>query len=301
MKASVIHQYGGPEVLKYEDYADPTVGDGDVLVRVAATSINPVDLGRRSGMMKDLFPIKFPGIIGVDVSGTIAKLGAGVKGFSVGDKVFAFADFTYAELCAVSAAFVAKIPQGLDLVEAAALPCVVTTGYQLITWAGIKSGQTVLVSGAVGNVGRSAAYTAKHLGATVIAGVLKRQLQQAAGLGFDQVVATDDDDAMAKLPPLDGVANTVRGKPGEILLAKVKKGGVFASVVGPPANAKDFPSVRIVPVHSKSDAQVLTEMGRAVVEKKLVIPIGKKFPLSNASDGHAAVEKGGAGKVLLLP
>ena len=87
MKASVIHQYGGPDVLKYEDYADPVAGEEQVLVRVAAASINPVDLGRRSGVLKDIFPIKFPGIIGVDVSGTITQLGRGVKGFSVGDSV----------------------------------------------------------------------------------------------------------------------------------------------------------------------------------------------------------------------
>ena len=103
MKAIVIHEYGGPEVLKFEDYADPAVGEGQVLVRVAAAGINPADIGRRSGRMKDILPIKFPGIIGADVSGTIEKLGAGVKGFSVGDKVFAYADRTYAELCAVPA------------------------------------------------------------------------------------------------------------------------------------------------------------------------------------------------------
>ena len=301
MKASVIHQYGGPEVLKFEDYPDPTVGEGQVLVRVAATSINPVDLGRRSGMMKDIFPIKFPGIIGLDVSGTIVKLGGAVKGFSVDEKVFAFADYTYAELCAVSAASIAKIPPGLDVVEAAALPTVVTTGHQLITQAGIKSGQTILVSGAVGNVGRSAAHMAKSLGAVVIGGVLKKQLQQAASLGLDQIIATDDNDAIAKLPPLDAVANTVRSKIGEILLSKIKKGGVFASVVGPPANAKDFPFVRVVPVYSRPDPKALTEMARAVVDKKFVIPIGRKLPLSSASEGHAAVEKGGIGKVLLMP
>jgi NADPH:quinone reductase-like Zn-dependent oxidoreductase len=117
----------------------------------------------------------------------------------------------------------------------------------------------------------------------------------------DQVTATDDDNAIAKLPPLDAVANTVPGKIGEILLGKVTKDGVFASVVGPPANAKDYPSIRIVPVHSKPDAKALTEMARAVVDKKLIIPIGQKLPLSSASEGHAAVEKGGIGKVLLTP
>jgi NADPH:quinone reductase-like Zn-dependent oxidoreductase len=187
------------------------------------------------------------------------------------------------------------------VVESAALPLVITTGYQLATQSDIKPGQTVLVSGAVGGVGRAAVYTAKGLGAKVIGGVLKRQLQQAAGLGLDQVIATDDDNAIANLPPLDAVANTIRGKTGEVLISQVKKGGVFASVVGPPANAKDFPSVRIVPVRATPDPKALMEFARAVVDKKFVIPIGLKLPLSDASKGHAAAEKGGIGKVLLMP
>jgi len=301
MKASVIHRYGGPEVLKFEDHADPALGEGQVLIEVAATSINPIDIGRRSGRMKEIFPIQFPGIIGVDVAGTIARLGAGVQGFSVGDKVFAMADRAYAEFCAVPATDVAKIPAGLDIIEAAALPLVTTTGNMLIVQGtAIAPRQTVLVAGAAGSVGRSAVSTAKQRGAVVIAGVLGRQLQQAATLGVDQIVGTDDDQAIAKLPPLDAVADTVGGKTAAVLLGKVAKGGVFASVLGPPANAKDYPSVRIAPVYSKPDARILTEMARAVLDGKLVIPIDRKLPLSSAAEGHAAVEKGGVGKVLLM-
>ena len=301
MKASVIHQYGGPEVLKYEDYPDPVPGDGQVLVRVAAAGINPVDLGRRSGVYKDMFPVKFPGIIGADASGTIAKLGAGVKGFAVGDKVFGYADQTYAELCALPTTAVAKIPDGLDVVEAAALPVVTTTGYQVISQAGIKAGQTILVGGAVGSVGRVAVYVAKSLGAKVIAGVLKKQLQQASDLGVDQVVATDDEAALAKLAAVDAVVNTVSGKLGDTLLGKINKGGVFATIVGPPSNAKEFPSVRVVEVYSQPDPKAMAELARAVVQKKLMIPIGKKLTLSNAAEGHVLMEKGGIGKVLLIP
>jgi NADPH:quinone reductase-like Zn-dependent oxidoreductase len=300
MKAIVIHQYGGPEVLKFEDFPDPVVGTGQVLVRVAATSINPVDIGRRSGRMKSLFPIQFPGVIGVDIAGTIVKLGAGVQGFSVGDKVFAYADQAYAELCAVPAATLAKIPAGLDLIDAAALPLVTTTGHVLIAQGtGIKAGQTVLITGAVGNVGRSAVYVAKQRGATVIAGVRTTQIDEAAKLGADQVVAIDDDAAVAKLPALDAVADAVGGKTGAALLAKVAKGGVFASALGPPMNAQDYPSVRIAPISALPDAKVLLEMARAVLDGKLVIPIGLKLPLGKASEGHAAVQNGGIGKVLL--
>src|SRR5580698_5069976 len=229
MKAIVVHEYGGPEVLKYEEYPDPVPGVGEVLERVAAASVNPIDYKRRAGLTKNFYPMNFPGLIGVDMSGTVAKLGPGVEGFSIGDQVFAMADNTYAELCAVKAAVLAKVPKGLDLFQAAALPLVTTTGNQLLLATGVKAGQTVLVAGAVGNVGRSAVFTAKTRGATVIAGVLKRQVDNAKTVGADQVAATDDDTAIANLPPLDAVADAVGGKTSEKLIAKVKPGGVYAS------------------------------------------------------------------------
>src|SRR5271156_116470 len=131
MKAIVVHQYGGPDVLKFEEYPDPVPGPGEGLVRVAATSGNPIDCKRRAGLRKDFYPIPIPGLIGVDVAGTVVETGPGVEGFSAGDQVFAMADNTYAELCVVKAAILAKIPKGLDLIRAAALPLVTVTGNQL--------------------------------------------------------------------------------------------------------------------------------------------------------------------------
>src|ERR1700688_958274 len=108
MKAIVVHQYGGPEVLRFEEYPDPVAGPGEVLVRVAAASVNPIDYKRRAGLTKDFYPITFPGLIGIDVAGTVVKLGPGVEGFSVREQVFALADNTYAEPCGVKAAILAK-------------------------------------------------------------------------------------------------------------------------------------------------------------------------------------------------
>jgi NADPH:quinone reductase-like Zn-dependent oxidoreductase len=210
------------------------------------------------------------------------------------------ADNTYAELCVVNAAVLAKVPQGLDLIEAAALPLVTVTGNQLLAATEIKAGQTVLVVGAAGNVGRSAVFTAKQRGATVIAGVLQRQMDQAKTVGADQVVATDDDTAIANLPPLDAVADTVGGRTAEKLIAKVKPGGVFASVNGAPQNAANYPSVKVVPVFSKFDRKTLEFMAEAVRDGKLVIPISRKLPLSQAAEAQAAAEKGGSGKILLV-
>jgi NADPH:quinone reductase-like Zn-dependent oxidoreductase len=300
MKAIVVHEYGSPEVLKFEDYPDPVPGAGEVLVRVAATSVNPIDYKRRAGLTQDFYPIRFPGLIGVDIAGTVVKIGPGVEGFSVGDEVFAMADNTYAELCVVKAAILAKVPKGLDLVQAAALPLVTTTGNQLLLATGVNAGQMVLVIGAAGNVGRSAVFTAKQRGATVIAGVLKKQMDEVKAVGAHRVVATDDDSAIANLPQLDAVADTVGGKTAETLIAKVKPGGVYASVVEVPQNAAKYPSVKVVHVFSKFDRKTLESMAEAVRDGRLVIPISQKWPLSEAAEAQAAAEKGGIGKILLV-
>lgn len=301
MKAIVVHQYGGPEVLKFEEYPDPVAGPGEVLVRVAATSVNPIDYKRRAGKTQDFYPMKFPGLIGIDVAGTVLAVGPGVEGFRSGEQVLAVADNAYAELCVVKATSLAKVPAGLDLIEAAALPLVTTTGNQLISeGTGISAGQTILVAGAAGGVGRSAVFIAKYRGAFVIAGVLKRQVGEAASIGADRLVATDDDSAMDSLALLDAVADTVDGKTAEKLITKVKPGGVFASVLGPPQNAEKYPSVKVVPFYSTSDAKVLQFMAEAVRDGKLRIPISRKFPLSDVVEAQTVAENGASGKILLL-
>jgi NADPH:quinone reductase-like Zn-dependent oxidoreductase len=158
-----------------------------------------------------------------------------------------------------------------------------------------------MVVGAIGNVGRSAVFTARDRRATVIAGVLTRQINEAKTVGADHVVATDDDTAIANLPMLDAVADAVGGKTAEKLIARVKPGGVFATVVGAPQNAATYPSVKVVPVFSKFDRNTLQFMAEAVRDGKLVISISKEFPLSEAAEAQALAQKGGIGKILLLP
>jgi len=302
MKAIIIRQFGGPEVLEFADIPAPEVGAGEALVRVAAASVNPIDIMERAGLTKDFNPIKLPYVPGWDLSGTVVRVGPGVDGVSVGDKVLAWVSHTYAELCAVKAELLVKVPDGLDLVEASALPLVTTTGAELIVVAaGVKAGQSVLVSGAFGGVGRSAVFAARERGARVIAGVLKKQLSGAANLGADQVMALDDEAAMKALAAVDVVANAVRGQTAEQLIGKVKAGGVFASVTGPPANAKEYPAVKVVPFVSRQDARTLHQMAEAVAAGKLAIPIDRTLPLKDAAEGHALVGQGGTGKVLLAP
>ncbi len=301
MKAVVLHEYGGPEKLKYEDFTDSVAGEGQVLVRVAASSVNPIDYKIRSGAMKQFFPVEFPAILGWDVSGIVRTVGAGVSEFKPGDKVMALIGKAYAELAVVAAKDVALVPEELDLVKAAALPLVTLTGEQLITQGTkIQSGQTVLVSGALGGVGRSAVWTAKKAGAKVIAGVKKSQVKEAAALGVDQVLALDDAAAMEKLGFIDAVADTVGGETAQKLLGNVKQGGVFASVLGPPANAGMHPTVKIEAVVVRPDAAMLRTMAEDVAAGRFAIPIDRMVPLADASAAHAAAEKGGIGKILLL-
>ena len=301
MKAVVLHEYGGPDKLKYEDFPDPTPGEGEVLVRVAAASINPVDWKMRSGEAQARFPVDFPGILGRDFSGTIRSLGPGVTGFEPGDQVFALSEKTYAELCAVKASDLARIPEGLEIVAAAALPLVTLTGEQLIRLGtGIAEGQTVLIAGAMGGVGRSAIRTAKDAGAHVIAGVRKRQLEEAGTLGADSVIALDDEKAMASLGFMDAIADAVGGDTAAMLMSKVKQGGVFASVLGPPKNAAMHPTVKVVPVVCKPDPEHMLKLAKDVVAKRPNIPIDRMLPLAEAGAGQAAAEKGGLGKVVLI-
>jgi NADPH:quinone reductase-like Zn-dependent oxidoreductase len=121
MKAAVMHEYGGPEVLRYEDYPDPVLGEGAVLIRVAAAGVNPVDTLERSGATKEWRPVQFPGVLGWNLSGTVEKLGTGVEGLSVGDQVLAWAYHAYAELCAVKADLLVRVPKGMNLADAASL------------------------------------------------------------------------------------------------------------------------------------------------------------------------------------
>ena len=301
MRAVVLHEYGGPEKLKIEDVPDPVAGDGEILVRVAAASINPIDFKLRSGAMQAYWPLQLPAILGRDVSGIVRAVGPRVEGFAPGDRVMALANATYAELVAIQASDVAHVPEGLDLVDAAALPLVTLTGEQLISrGVQIQRGQTVLISGAVGGVGRSAVFTAKSAGAIVIAGVRKRQKSEAAELGADEVIALDDDDEFAKVGFLDAVADTVGRETAGKLLGKVKPGGVFGSVLGPPANAKMHPTVRIAPIQAKPDSATLQRFAEEAAAGRFHIPIDRMVPLEEAPAAHQAAEKGGLGKILLI-
>lgn len=304
MKAAVLHEYGPPSKLQYEDIEDPKPGPGEVLVRVSAASINPVDVKMRSGAAKDRFPVEFPAVLGRDVAGVVREVGEGVKDFVAGDRVMALAWHTYAELCVVKAEELAKVPENVEMTTAAAIPLVSVTGDQIVTDAAkVQNDHTVLITGALGSVGRCAVFSAKELGAKVIAGVRRKQLEEARKLpGVVEAVALDDDDAIARIGLLDAVADTVGGETGSKLLAKVKQGGTFGSVLGPPKDAALHPTIQVNAIMAHPDPATYVRYAEAVRDGRLALPVECMMPLSEAAEAHALMEKGGVGgKVLLVP
>jgi NADPH:quinone reductase-like Zn-dependent oxidoreductase len=302
MKAVVLHEYGPPQNLKYEDIADPKPADREVLVRIHAIGVNPIDWKIRSGAMKALFDIPFPAILGYDIAGVVTEVGKGVSEFAAGDRVFARTSNAYAELAVVKVDELAKVPENLDLTIAAALPVVSTTADQLVReQAEVKSGQTVLLTGALGSVGRFALYSALEQGANVIAGVRGKQIDEALSLGATQAIDIGDDRAIAALGPVDAVTDTIGGTLATKLLAQIKPGGVYVSVTGPPRDAAQYPQVRIKSFGSHSDTKAMAHYAEAIRNGKLALPIDSILPLAGASEAHEKGEKGGVGKIVLRP
>jgi NADPH:quinone reductase-like Zn-dependent oxidoreductase len=302
MQAVRIHEYGGPEKLRLEEgVPQPQVTADTVLIETAAASVNPIDWKVRSGSRQKDFPLTLPAILGRDVSGTVRTVGSNVHNFKVGDRVAAFSNATYAEWVGVEGSLVTHLPDGVDLIDAAAIPLICLTGDQLVrVTTHVRPGQTILVSGALGSVGRAAVHTAKKLGARVIAGVRGKQLSDALVLGTWSVVAIDDNDEIARLDAVDAVADTVGGDTAVKLLGKVKGGGSFgyASVL-PEAAKTQYPDVEIKRVFARPDPSKVREFADDIRDGKFKLPIARRMPLREAAEAHRLVEKGGIGKIIL--
>lgn len=301
MKAVQLHAYGGVDQLIYEDVPDPKPVDGELLVKVAATSLNPVDWKLRRGDLKDAMPLQLPAILGRDVAGTVVSLGSGTQGFQPGDRVMGLVNRAYAEFLVAKPEALTRIPDGLNTEDAAALPLVVLTGAQLIE-DGVqpKPGQTVLITGAVGSVGRTAVYVARKHGMKVIAGVKASQRKEAETLGADQVVALDDDKEIAALGQVDAIADTVGHDVIQKLMSHIRPDGVLATVVGAPpgSQGKGF---RVQQVWSHPDSKRLHALAEAVARGEFSIPIAKKMKLSQVREAQTTAEAGGVSKIVLIP
>lgn len=302
MKAVRIYQYGGPETLAYElDAPEPGMGADMVLIEAVATSVNPIDWKIRSGARQKDFPLSLPAILGKDVSGVVRAVGSDIRHFKPGDRVLAMAEATYAQFVAVQGAVLTHLPDGLDQIDAAAIPLVCLTGDQLVRLATrAVSGQTILVSGALGSVGRAAVHTAKKLGARVIAGVRGRQLAEASKLGVSHAIAIDDDAAIASLEAVDGIADTVGGETAAKLFSRIRNGGRFGyASVFPAEAAATNPTVEVTRVFARPDASKVREFADDIRDGNFSLPISRRLPLRDAATAHALMQKGGAGKIVL--
>jgi NADPH:quinone reductase-like Zn-dependent oxidoreductase len=300
MKAVLLRGYGDVSQLSYEDVPEPLAAAGEVLVKTIAVSINPIDWKLRRGDLKEMMPLEFPTILGRDLSGEVVALGEGVKGLKVGERVFGLVNRSYAEYVVCKPVDLARTPENLDGFDAAALPLVLLTGSQVIE-VGVRPrpGEIILITGAIGGVGRTAVHVAKQHGAHVIAGVRSSQRAEAEGLGADRVIALDDVKEIAGLPELDAVADMVGHETIDRILLRIKKNGVLATVLGAPPSAEGR-DLRVVSIWAQPDSVRLEELGREVARGLFSIPISKRFELSQIREAQQLAEKGGIGKIVLI-
>ncbi|MDA2892486.1 NADP-dependent oxidoreductase [Mycolicibacterium sp. BiH015] len=311
MKAVQYHRYGGSDVIEYVDVERPVPGQGQVLVKVAGTSFNPVDAGIRGGYLSEVFAVKLPHIPGIDVAGTVAELGDGVEGWAVGDAVIALlpmdadgaaADYVLAPIESLSAA-----PHSVPLADAAALPTVGLTAWQaLFEIAKVTAGQTVLINGAGGAVGGYATQLAKNAGAVVTATAKPGDAERLGARGAAHVIDYID---YAATPfafegaPFDVVLNLVSTTPEqtEALASVVVDGGRYVGTMtsGPEQPSRGLHAQR---VFVRSEAAQLARLVERVDAGELHIDVADRRPLAEASAVHEAYDTGRlAGKTILVP
>lgn len=306
MKAVRIHQYGNSEVLKYEDAPMPEVASTDVLVRVVAASVNPVDWKIREGYLKEMISYPMPLTLGWDVSGVIEAVGADVTRFKVGDAVFSRPDIkrngTYADYVAIRAEEVALKPKTISHVAAASLPLAGITAWEVLITAGqLKAKQRVLIHAGSGGVGSLAIQLAKSRGAYVVATTSGRNSAFVKSLGADEVIDYKTQKFQAVVKDVDLVFDTLGGEVQEVSWSTLKPGGILVSIVSPPPEerAKAL-GVRSAFVFIQPSAAILAELA-ALVDAGSIRPIvGAEFALADIVKAHAYSQTGRAvGKIVL--
>lgn len=235
----MVERYGDAEAVRAGEVADPEVGADDVLVRIHAASVNPVDLKIRNGDLKAILPLRAPLVLGNDLAGTVVAVGARVTRFAVGDEVYAHPDQnrigTFAELIAIQQDDVATKPATLTMVEAASIPLVGLTAWQaLVERADLRPGQKVLIHAGAGGVGTIAIQLAKHLGASVATTASAAKTDVVKGLGADVVIDYRKQAFETVLHDYDVVLDTVGGETLDKSLQVLRPGGKVVSITGPP-------------------------------------------------------------------
>jgi NADPH:quinone reductase-like Zn-dependent oxidoreductase len=296
MKAAVVHEYGGPEVLKFEDAPRPEPKEDEVLVRVMAAGVNPIDSYVRQGMLAKRGIGKTPAIIGYDISGVIEKTGARAAHFKAGDAVYAYLPVPrgggYAEFAIAKEGEMSLKPKNIDFEKAAAVPLAATTAWQaLIDTARVEKGQTILIHGGSGGVGCFAVQIAKAHGAKVIATASSANQDLLKQLGVDQPIdyTTTKFEDVAK--NVDIVLNAVRGDTLAASYGVVKKGGIIVSITGEPDAVECAKhGIRGSGLMAHPDAKVLEELTKLIEANKITPIVSQVFPLADAAKAHEQIE-----------
>jgi NADPH:quinone reductase-like Zn-dependent oxidoreductase len=307
MKAARIHEYGDASVIRYDDVPRPQPVSGEVLIRVAATSFNPTEAALRGGLLREFFPLDLPYTLGWDVAGTVAEIGAGAEGVTVGDRVIGRLDSAgaAAEYVRAPVATLVTAPVSIPLANAAALPVAGLTAWQAVFEHGqVAAGQRVLVNGAGGGVGGFVTQLAKYAGAEVIATAGARSAEAVRRQGADQVIDYTATPVVAALDSLvDTLLNLVPlSRPDAAALAPLARpGGRIVSIatpIEPPANAK----VTAMHMVARNDVEHLAALVELIDEGVVTIDISESRPLADLSAIHRLSEAGRIrGKVIILP
>ena len=303
MKAIRIHQYGGPEVLAQVEMQRPTPGPSEVLIKVQAASVNPVDWKLRAGLVKDIFPLTFPSTLGWDVSGTVEEVGAGVTRFKRGDEVYALLEGGgYAEYAVAKETVVAQKPLNLDFVQAAAVPVAGVTAWQaLFEVAQLHAGQKVLIHAAAGGVGNLAVQFAKAKGAYVIGTASSKNQAFLRELGVDKALDYQKTRFEDVVRDVDVVLDTIGGDTQERSFKALKKGGILVSLVQPPSeNLAAKYGVRALFYGAHASSSNLAEIAKLIDSGKVKTVVGTVLPLAEARRAHELIQSGHTrGKIVL--
>jgi len=294
MRAVVIHETGGVDVLRLEEVERPVPGEGEVLVRVQAASVNPIDWKLRRGLM----PKRLPAILGSDASGVVEVSNA--EGFGEGEEVFGFAGGAYAELALAGPATIVHKPGGLSDAQAAALPVAALTAWQaLFDRGGLTHDQTALVAGAAGGVGHLAVQFAKQAGARVIATGSERNREFVLGLGAERFIDYTSDDLATAASDVDLVFDAV-GHDTQKLLQVIRPGGRMVVIASAPPEGAAERDVDAQLLVMSPDSARLEHLAQLVADEVIRVEIDQVMPLADVQRAHALSESGHArGKIVL--
>ncbi len=306
MKAVRIHEYGDRQVLRYEEAPMPRIADDEVLVKIVASAINPVDWKIRNGNLQEVIPYTFPVILGWDVAGVVAQVGKDVTTFALGDAVYSRPELTrdggYAEYIAIRAGEVAHKPKTVSFAAAASIPLAGITAWEaVIDSAAIQSGQSILIHAASGGVGSLAVQLAKWKGARVIATTSERNRALVESLGADEVIDYRSVKFQDVVRDVDVVFDTMGGQVQEDSWSTLKPGGTLVSVVNPPTEERAKAANAVGKfVFIQPNAAILRELA-GLIDNGVVRPIvGAEFALAEIAKAHELSESGRAqGKIVI--